>query len=166
MSKLVSTNWLQENSSKVKIFDATWCLPTSNRNPQKEFELRHIENSLFFDLDKFSNHKSDLPHMLPEVRDWEKTLSSLGIENSDHVVIYDNSDVYSSCRAWYTFLYFGHETNLVSVLDGNFDKWIREGRSISKNLIKTKISKYEAKENSFMVLNKGQIKLLLKLKLK
>ena len=49
MSKLVSTNWLQENLSKVKIFDATWCLPTSNRNPQKEFEMGHIKNSLFFD---------------------------------------------------------------------------------------------------------------------
>ena len=158
MSKLVSTSWLQENLSKVKIFDATWCLPNSNRNPQKEFELGHIENSLFFDLDKFSNHKSDLPHMLQEAKDWEKNLSSLGIENSDHVVIYDNSDVYSSCRVWYTFLYFGHKTNLVSVLDGNFDKWVRERRPVSKNLIKTKISNYEAKENSFMVLNKIQIK--------
>ena len=114
MSKLVSTNWLQENLSKVKILDATWCLPTSNRNPQKEFEMGHIKNSLFFDLDKFSNQKSDLPHMLPEAKDWEKNLSSLGIENSDHVVIYDNSDVYSSCRVWYTFLYFGHKTNNVS----------------------------------------------------
>ena len=158
MSKLVSTNWLQENLSKVKIFDATWFLPTSNRNPQKEFESGHIENALFFDLDKFSHRNSDLPHMLPETKDWEKNLSRLGIENSDHIVIYDNSDVYSSCRVWYTFLYFGHKTNLVSVLDGNFNKWVREGRPVSKNLIKTKISKYNAKENSFMVLNKMQIK--------
>ena len=158
MSKLVSTNWLQENLSKVKIFDATWFLPTSNRNPQREFESGHIENALFFDLDKFSHRNSDLPHMLPETKDWEKNLSRLGIENSDHIVIYDNSDVYSSCRVWYTFLYFGHKTNLVSVLDGNFNKWVREGRPVSKNLIKTKISKYNAKENSFMVLNKMQIK--------
>ena len=57
MSKLVSTNWLQENLSKVKIFDATWCLPTSNRNPQKEFELGHIENSLFFGYQHRGNLK-------------------------------------------------------------------------------------------------------------
>ena len=158
MGKLVSTNWLEKNLHKVKIFDATWCLPTSNRDPKKEFELRHIENSLFFDLDKFSNHYSDLPHMLPEAKDWGKNLSSLGIQNSDHIVIYDNSDVYSSCRVWYTFLYFGHNINLVSVLDGNFDKWVSEGRPVSKRLTNIKITYYDAKENPSMVLNKTQIK--------
>ena len=32
---------------------------------------------------------------------WEKIISNMGIENNDEIIIYDNSDVISSCRCWY-----------------------------------------------------------------
>ena len=47
MNPLRSTNWLAENINKVKILDATWHLPNSNRNALKEYEHGHIENSIF-----------------------------------------------------------------------------------------------------------------------
>ena len=31
--------------------------------------------------------------MLPSKEDWEMIVSSLGISNSDHIIVYDNSDV-------------------------------------------------------------------------
>ena len=31
--------------------------------------------------------------MLPELEEWEKIVSKLGIKNNDHIVVYDNSDV-------------------------------------------------------------------------
>ena len=61
--------------------------------------------------------------MLPSKKDWEKLFLNLDINNHDHIIVYDNSDVFSSCRVWYTFLYFGHDPNLISVLDGGFKKW-------------------------------------------
>ena len=64
--------------------------------------------------------------MLPQEKDWEIIVSSLGIKNSDHIVVYDNSDVLSACRVWYTFIYFGHDPNLISVLNGGFNKWLIE----------------------------------------
>ena len=64
--------------------------------------------------------------MLPEKKDWEKIISNLGIKNNDHVVVYDDSEVYSACRVWYSFMYFGHNENLVSVLDGGLRKWKKE----------------------------------------
>ena len=82
-------------------------MPSSNRNAFKEYQNNHIENSIFFDLDKYSNHKISLPHMLPELREWEEIVSELGIKNDDHIIIYDNSDVLSASRCWFTFLYFG-----------------------------------------------------------
>ena len=117
MNPLKSTDWLAENIDKVKILDATWHLPNSNRNALKEYEHGHIENSIF-DLDKNSNQNVSLPHMLPTKSEWEQIVSNLGIQNNDHVIVYDNSDVLSASRCWFTFLYFGHNTNLVSVLDG------------------------------------------------
>ena len=38
MSPLKSTSWLSENIGKVKILDATWHMPNSNRNALKEFQ--------------------------------------------------------------------------------------------------------------------------------
>ena len=32
MKQLVTTEWLEKNINKVKILDATWCLPNSGRN--------------------------------------------------------------------------------------------------------------------------------------
>ena len=101
----------------MKILDATWCLPNSGRNAEEEFKENHIKNSIFFDIDKNSRKNSSLPHMLPSNKEWGNIVSNLGINNSDHVIIYDNSDVFSSCRVWYTFIYFGHNADLVSVLD-------------------------------------------------
>ena len=117
MKQLVTTEWLEKNIDQVKVLDATWCLPNSNRNAEEEFNLHHIKNSIFFDIDKNSDQNTSLPHMLPSIQKWEDIVSNLGLKNSDHVVVYDNYDVYSSCRVWYTFIYFGHDVNLISVLD-------------------------------------------------
>ncbi len=158
MRQLVSTEWLEKNINKVRILDATWCLPNSGRNAEEEFKENHIKNSIFFDIDKNSGKNSSLPHMLPSNKEWEKIISNLGINNSDHVIIYDNSDVFSSCRVWYSFIYFGHDPDLVSVLDGNFTKWLNEKRVISKEINQIKKTNYKAEENMSIVINKAQVK--------
>ena len=157
MKNLVSTEWLEKNLDNVRIFDGSWHLHSSKRNALNEFQLAHIKNSNFFDIDKYSNQESNLPHMLPKKDHWEKIMSDLGVKNSDHIIIYDNSDVISSCRVWYTFLYFNHDSDLVSVLDGGFKKWLKEKREITKNIKKFETSTYSANENTSLVLNKDQI---------
>ena len=157
MKQLVSTDWLEKNINKVKIFDASWHLPNSNRNAEEEYKLNHIKNSNFFDIEKYSNQNSKLPHMLPTKKNWEDIVSNLGIKNSDHVVVYDNSEVFSACRVWYIFIYFGHDPNLISVLDGDFNKWINEKKPTSKEILKIFKSEYNATENTSLVINKDQV---------
>ena len=157
MNQLVSTDWLDKNIERVKILDASWHLPNANRNSFEEYKTEHIVNSIFFDIDKNSNQKTNLPHMLPSKKDWEMIVSGLGISNSDHIIVYDNSDVFSSCRVWYTFLYFGHDPELISVLDGSFKKWINEKRPTSSKVIGNEKSKYIAKENTSLVINKDEV---------
>ena len=157
MNQLVSTEWLDKNINKVKILDATWHLPNANRNSFEEYKSEHIVNAIFFDIDKYSNQRTNIPHMLPTRKDWETIISSLGISNSDHIIVYDNSEVFSSCRVWYTFLYFGHNPKLISVLDGGFKKWISEKRSTSKKIISFEKSRYIANENTSLVINKNEV---------
>ena len=157
MNQLVSTGWLNKNLEKVKVLDASWHLPNVERNALEEYKLNHITNSFFFDINKNSNQNTSLPHMLPSKKEWENIVSNFGIDNSDHIVVYDNSEVFSSCRVWYTFLYFGHNPDLISVLDGNFDKWKNEKRSTTKQIKKISKTNYTANENSQLVLDKNQI---------
>ena len=157
MKQLVSTDWLEKNIDKVKILDASWHLPNSNRKAEEEYKLNHIQNSIFFDIDKYSNQNSTLPHMLPSKNDWENIVSNLGIKNSDHVIVYDNSEVFSACRVWYTFIYFGHDPNLISVLDGNFSKWLNEKKPTSKDTFEIVTSEYKAVEDTSLVINKDQV---------
>ena len=81
----------------------------------------------------------------------------MGILNTDRIIIYCHSDLISSCRAWFQFLYFGHNPKLVSVLNGGMKKWKLEGRKVTN--FKTKIipSQYKARENKNMIKVKSQI---------
>ena len=157
MNPLKSTNWLSENIGKVKILDASWHMPNSNRNALVEFNENHIESSIFFDLDKNSNQKVSLPHMLPELEEWEKIVSKLGIKNNDHIVVYDNSDVLSASRCWFTFLYFGHDMNLISVLDGGLKKWKLENRPLSNEKVNFPETNYKASIKENLVINLDQV---------
>ena len=54
---LVSTQELDNGlSSNVKLIDASWHF-LSNRNGFKEYQKEHIENAIFFDLEKHSNQQ-------------------------------------------------------------------------------------------------------------
>ena len=121
---LVTTKWLKDNLNKVKIIDSSWHMPQTKRNGFEEYKKQHIQNTIFFDIDKNSKQNTDLPHMLTDKNSWENIVSEMGINNEDKIIIYDNSDVISSCRCWYNFIYFGHNPNLVHVLDGGLKKWI------------------------------------------
>ena len=157
MNPLKSTSWLAENASKVKILDATWHMPNSDRNAFREYQQNHIENSIFFDLDNNSNKKVSLPHMLPEPQEWEKIVSKLGIKNNDHIIIYDNSNVLSASRCWFTFLYFGHNIGLVSVLDGGLKKWKLENRPLSAEKVILTETNYKASVKENLVINLDQV---------
>tara|TARA_E500000331_G_scaffold351695_1_gene398846 strand:- start:564 stop:1379 length:816 start_codon:yes stop_codon:yes gene_type:complete len=155
---LVSTNWLNENIDKVKVVDASWHL-VKNRNSFEEYKNEHIKNAIFFDLDKLSNQKKNLPHghFLPNLHDHEKLISEMGILNTDRIIIYCCSDLISSARAWFQFIYFGHDPKLVSVLNGGLKKWKLENRKVTNEQTKIIPSKYKAKENINMVKKKDEI---------
>ena len=163
---LVSTEWLSNNLSEVKIFDASWHMPNSNRNSQKEYLDKHIPEAMFWDLDQHSDKDSPYPHMMSNSDYWTRMLWSFGIQNDDHIIVYDYSDIYSACRLWFALKYFGHKK--VSVLDGGMKKWLKENRPTSKEVDKDlgKFSsidklnpknKYKVSENTEWIKNKKQI---------
>jgi thiosulfate/3-mercaptopyruvate sulfurtransferase len=154
---LIETVELQAKLETVKIIDCSWHMPQTDRNGHDEYKNLHIPNAIFFDLDKNSKKETDLPHMLVDLEEWEGIVSNMGISNDDQIVIYDNSDVISSCRCWYNFIYYGHNPKLIKILNGGLKKWIGENREIDNELPKVNKSNYKAKEFKNLVKDKNQI---------
>ena len=154
---LVNVDWLEQNLNNVKIIDCSWHMPQAQRNGYEEYKKEHIPNAIFFDLDKNSKIDTDLPHMLTDINSWELIMNSMGISNEDEIVIYDNSDVISSCRCWYNLIYFGHDPKLVHVLDGGLKKWKKENKITNNKEAIIKTSIYKCEENKELVKNKKQI---------
>ena len=154
---LVETNWLEKNLFHVKVIDCSWHMPQTKRNGFEEYKDQHIPQAIFFDLDNNSKKNIDLPHMLVDRNNWEKIVSKMGIKNNDEIVIYDNSDVISSCRCWFNFIYFGHDPKLIHVLNGGLKKWIRERKEVTKKILNPKITEYKSLEKKELVKNKDLI---------
>lgn len=129
MQVTVTTEWLDQNIESVKVLDASWYLPTENRDTFQEYQSAHIRNAQFFDIDKVADTKSDLPHMIPTADVFSDHVAQMGISNGDPVVVYDTAGLFSAARAWCLFQVMGHQE--VFVLDGGFPKWSAEGRAIS-----------------------------------
>ena len=119
------------NNKDVKILDSRWYL-NDKRKGLNEFKKNHIPNSIFFDLEKFSDQKSDLPHMLPSTKQFQLKISELGIKNTDKIIIYDQEGFFSSTRIWLMFKIFGHQK--VLILNGGYLNWKKNLKL--KNILK------------------------------
>ncbi|EAU93339.2 thiosulfate sulfurtransferase [Coprinopsis cinerea okayama7 len=119
----------QQEQSDIALLDATWFMPNSPRNPQKEFLERRIPGAQRLDLDAVaSEHELGLKHMMPSKAIFAKACGELGISPDSHVVIYDSHGVFSSPRALFMFRAFGHEKS--SIINGGLPRWIDEGLPI------------------------------------
>ena len=128
---LVSTEWLAARlgGRGLQVEDGSWYLPTSGRDAAAEYEAGHLPGAVFFDLDASSDHTTPLPHMLPDADAFAKRMASLGLADTDDLIVYDGSGVnLSAPRVWWMFRAFGHAR--VAVLDGGSGKWRREARLV------------------------------------
>lgn len=121
----------RKGQKNVTILDASWFLPTENRQPKEDFIAKHISSARFFDLNEFHDHATSLPHML--IRDEQvisEKIGALGITNEHKIIFYDNSNLHTSCRALWMFKVFGHNPNQLYILDGGIEAWERFGGKI------------------------------------
>lgn len=127
----VQLDRFRKNQKNVVILDATWVTPDDERDMLQEFENKHIAGARYFDINAFADNSSDLPNML--TRDENRIaqqLGELGITNDMKVIFYDNSKMRTSCRAVWMMKVFGHNTNLLYVLDGGIEAWEKYGGKV------------------------------------
>ncbi len=130
MDDLVSTEWLAQRLGEpgLVVIDASAQLPDAGRNARAEFEAAHIPGARFLDLDTFKDPRSPVPSALPTAAQFAERMAELGVSSGDRVVIYDDSAVKTSARAWFALAM--HGLSKVAILDGGLGKWRAEGRPL------------------------------------
>ncbi len=138
------------------MIDASWYLPGSGRDAAAEYKTAHIPGAVFFDVDASSDRKSPLPHMLPTEVEFAERMASLGLRDSDDLVVYDGSGVnLSAPRVWWMFQIFGHPQ--VAVLDGGIGKWGREGRPMEAGRVNLPAGHFTARLDQSRVRDMAEV---------
>ena len=141
---LKTTEWLAGELGKpnVVVVDASYYLPTQKRDPKAEYLSSHIPGAVFFDLNAIADASTDLPHMLPGPDQFGAAVGALGIAETDTIVVYDATGLYSAPRVWWSFRIFGAKNAFV--LDGGFPAWKAEGRPSEAGEVKRPACKFNA----------------------
>lgn len=130
---LVSTDWLALaldpqalDQTDLVILDASAHLPDAGRDAAAEFATSHIRGARFLGLPSLKDETSAVPAALPRADQFQQRMRQLGVTSDSWIVLYDNSKLRSSARAWFICRMFGLSN--VAILDGGFAKWQSEGR--------------------------------------
>ncbi|MBN9315547.1 MAG: 3-mercaptopyruvate sulfurtransferase [Devosia sp.] len=126
----VSTAWLADHLADptVAIVDGSWYLPAAQRDPRAEYLAGHIPGAVWFDVDKYADLTTTLPHMLMNPKDFGALAGRLGISEKMTIVVYDGMGLFSAPRVRWTFTTMGARD--VRILAGGLPKWRAEGRPV------------------------------------
>ena len=110
------------------IFDASSHLPNVERDAEAEFKSGHLPGAQRFDINTIALPDADFPHTMPTAPLFQRHMQLLGVGQDSHVLIYDDSAIFSSARVWFMFRYFGHDK--VQVIDGGLNAWKAAGGAL------------------------------------
>lgn len=149
---LVTPDWLHARlgSAWLRVVDASWYLPTQQRDAKAEFRAGHIAGAVFFDIDAIADTSSGLPHMLPDETAFAAAAGELGLSESDTIVVYDGAGLFSAPRAWWTLTAFGARD--VRVLDGGLPAWKAAGFGLQRGDAAPRPARFHA------VLDRGRVR--------
>lgn len=130
-SALVSTQWLADHldAPGLAVLDASHHLPAAARDPASEFAAGHIPGARFLGLASLFDAASPVPYAVPTPGQLAARLGLLGVRREDAIILYDDSAIRTSARAWFILTAAGWEN--VAILDGGLAKWRAEGRELA-----------------------------------
>jgi thiosulfate/3-mercaptopyruvate sulfurtransferase len=139
MPKLISTQELANMSAKgsVSIVDL--------RSDLNEYLKGHIPEAAYLHYESLRIGKSGVPADMLSGTTYADLLSRLGLRKDRPVVIYsagDANNFYATFVAW-LLAAFDHPS--VHVLDGGYEKWMKEQRAIAKQYPKITTTSFPSK---------------------
>ncbi|MEN9989569.1 MAG: hypothetical protein RL508_548 [Actinomycetota bacterium] len=129
---LVTTEWLAQNLGTKGL------VVLESDEDVLLYQTGHIPTAV--KIDWFTELNDDTLRDYLDGTDFAALLSSKGINRDDTVVIYgDKSNWWASYALW-VFKLFGHED--VRLLNGGREKWIAEGRELTREIPEVEVTNY------------------------
>ena len=144
-----------KNSTNIRIIDCRWYLNKPNKG-WLEYKNTHIENAIYFNIEKLSNDSIDLPHMFPTNEQIQKFIRKNGININHEIIIYDQTGFFCSGRVWFIFKVFGFKK--IRILNGGFSEWTKNNLPVTNKIKKAEKSNFIC--NSFeskRIVNKKEL---------
>jgi thiosulfate/3-mercaptopyruvate sulfurtransferase len=133
---LVTTEWLAERAGDEGVVVAE-----VDENPDL-YDEGHISGAV--QLHWRDDLQDPIERDLVDRESFEELMASRGISNDTTVVLYgDKNNWFAAYAYWYLKIY-GHED--VRILDGGRQKWIDEGRELTRDRPRVEKASYKAKE--------------------
>ena len=156
VSPLVSTDWLGANigDPKLVILDV---------RISDDYVAGHIPNAVnvpfVVPFSAWITMKDDLLLELPDKADLFNAIGSAGIKSDSLVVVVggagDTFALAGITRVADTLLYAGVKN--VAILDGGYDKWVKEGKTVSTEPVMPTLVAYTGEVNEAMFVSKDYV---------
>lgn len=140
---LVTTDWLEAHlgDPDLRVVDIRGYVTTrpvapgveeaSYRGALMEYRAGHIPGAVFIDWTRDIVDPDDpVPAQVARPDRFAEAMSERGIGDSIRVVAVDHMGGQFATRLWWALRYYGHD--LVSVLDGGWNRWVEEGRPVEE----------------------------------
>jgi len=152
IAPVVSGEWLEKNLNEpgLVIIDV---------RKSDDYKAGHVPNAVSSFYGSWVTKKDGNTNEAPEPGDLAELLGSLGINGKAKVVIVGSvsNPVDQCCRtrvAW-TLIYMGVKN--VAILDGGYDKWVKDKRAVSTDIVKAKEVQCKGNVQKELNLSKAQL---------
>jgi thiosulfate/3-mercaptopyruvate sulfurtransferase len=157
---LVDADWLKERLEQVVVLDIR--SETFKGGTLEEYLDGHVPGAVYTDYDHeaWSVKRAGVPGLRPPQELLTRLIGSLGIGNSDHVVVVAAGktalDMGTAVRAYWLFKMLGHEK--VSVLDGGLNAWKRADYALEKGWQRRRPVVFEGRYGTAFVADKNAVR--------
>jgi thiosulfate/3-mercaptopyruvate sulfurtransferase len=149
---LVTTKWLAENMAQPGL------VVVDIRNSE-EYQDGHIPGAVNAPFSSWAVSREGLLLELPSASDLFATIGGAGIKSGSRVVVVNKTDtpftLADAARVAYTLIYGGVKD--VAVLNGGYNKWLKEKRPLSEETVRPKKVAYKGQINEEMFVNKAYV---------
>ncbi|MEM7502481.1 MAG: sulfurtransferase [Pseudomonadota bacterium] len=165
---LIETDELERqlDDSRLRVIDCDIMLSVKPEGGYRvesgrgNWEEEHIPNSIYIDIGKeLSAKHPTLRYMLPTAEHFQHVMSEKGIGDEHDVVLYARGANYWATRLYLMFREFGFER--VRVLNGAFDKWLSEGRPVTRDVPSWPSAQFTAADPAGSFVDKAAVQAVL-----
>jgi len=157
MDSLVSVEWLAAEMAAcdLRIVDASKHLPEAGRDARAEYEEGHIPGAVFLNLEDLVDPAAPVENTMPSPERFASRMQALGLGDGSRIVLYDDSAVKTSARAWFMLRMFGAHN--IAILDGGLAAWIAAGQPLARGVETRRERHFTAWSDPAQLRSKAQV---------